>query len=102
MKIITLEEAIRHLEEASAVIWETDQRFLVYPSTTELSDSPDSEWMHLKASDDEGYDYAVYFIRQNNEQVRVEGSRMYLEDNEGDEICLTLLTPMQLEDKVRA
>ena len=96
MKTLTLAQAHRVLENCSAVIW-GDQQFLTYPGTTDLTGDADNQFLYLSGTDDGGQDYAVMFEEGNNQSVKVVGSFMFLTDNEGEEVQLTILCPEILD-----
>jgi hypothetical protein len=89
VKTITLDQAYKILENAAAVIW--DDNFLCYVSLSQLTDEPDNEWLRLHVTDDEGLEYSANFIQEGNETVRVEGSSMFLKDDNGDEVQVSVL-----------
>jgi hypothetical protein len=96
MKTITLKEAHDILSDCSAVI--LDGNALMYPDTADLEDDPTNEFLYLSYID-EGLDYNVKFVEENNQNVTIEGAFMTLTDNEGDKVILTILEPKQLLSK---
>jgi len=98
MKTIPLHKAFNWLVASSAVIW--DDNFLSYLSTSQLTDDPENEFLYLSATDEEGNEFSVKFKQGNNETVKVCGNSMFLVDDEGDTIQLTLLDPINVEDAV--
>lgn len=92
MKIITFKDAVHALNECSAVIW--NDNFLCYPEL--IDDEEEENFLHLFTSDEEGQDYEAFFPTKDNQEVKVDGSSMFLIDNEGDEVQLTLLVPANL------
>ena len=98
MKTITLDQAYRWLESCSAVIW--DDNFLCYPSLSQLvTDDPENEFLYLSITDEEG-ELSVKFKQGNNETIEVGGNSMFLIDDEGDTIQLTLLCPINVEKEI--
>ena len=92
MKTITTQEAYNLLSECAAII--SDDYALMYPSLQDIEE--DSEFLILSWDDgDEEYRYDFY--PRNNQTVNIEGSFMYLYDEIGTCIRLTLLAGMPLE-----
>lgn len=94
MKIITLKEAFDILEDCAGVI--TEDHVITYPNLDSLNGEGDNEWMRL-SWDSDGLEFDTSFIEEDNQNVRVVGSSMFLKDEEGDEFQLTILTPQNLE-----
>jgi hypothetical protein len=99
MKTITLKEAYNILEDASAII--IDDNVLVYPALTGLEGSDDNEFLYFKW-DDEGLGYELTFKEEDNREVKVVGSSMFLYDydaeTEEDHTQITILTTKELEN----
>jgi hypothetical protein len=99
MKTITLKEAYQILEDASAII--IDDNVLVYPALTGLEGSDDNEFLYIQWWDDEGLGYELTFKEEDNQEVRVVGSSMFLYDydaeTEEDHTQITILTTKELE-----
>ncbi len=95
MKTITLQKAHQILEDCSGVI--TEEHVITYPSLADLTGEDDNGWLYLSWTND-GQDYCVRCVEQNNREVKVSGLFMSLMDDEGDEIHLTTLVPQNLED----
>lgn len=91
---ITLEKAIDLLENADAVVINND--LLVYPSIDGINNDPENEFMFLSHSDPDGLIYSYKFKEGNNQEVNIVGHSMFLIDDEGDSIQLTLLQLMNL------
>lgn len=89
---ITLEQAYKLLQDCSAVI--ADDNALMYPSIWDLDDE---EFLFLHWDDDDGYEYYYTFLPKDNQEVEVHGCSMWLIEEHGEEVQLTLLTPMLLE-----
>jgi hypothetical protein len=95
MKKITLKEAYRILEDASAII--IDDSVLVYPSLSELQEDDTSEFMYLSWTD-EGCDYSARFEEWRNQEVEVVGSSMFLyAEGDSEHTQITILTTKELE-----
>lgn len=91
MKTLTLAEAWKLIDSCSAVIWDDDHRFVIYPDFVDLTGKPDDEWLFLGGEDDDGRAYSVKFTEGENANVRMDGADMFLTDTEGEEIKVTLL-----------
>jgi hypothetical protein len=93
---ITFEEAFHLLEESSAVIW--GDGFLCYAGLRdEEQDDPDKDvFLKLSAEDSVGRIYESVFCRDNNKEVSVIGTSMFLTNDDGEEEQLTLLFPQDL------
>lgn len=95
MKTITLNQAFNILQNCAAVVTETHN--VTYPNLDKLTGEEENEFMALSWEED-GLDYGVIFKEGNNQTVKVSGSSMFLEDNEGEEVQLTILVPQNLEN----
>jgi len=91
--IISFDKAYKILDNCSAVVW--GEHFLTYPGLhDEESDTPETDlFLELETVDSEGLEYKASFFRGANQQVRVEGSSMFLVNDDGDEEQLTILEP---------
>lgn len=98
MKTIDLVRAHKILEDCSGVI--TDEHVIIYPSLADLTGDDENEFLYLSWIN-EGADYYVKFNEGCNREVKVVHSSMFLIDDEGDEIQLTVLVPQDLEDDVK-
>ena len=98
MKKITLKEAFRILEDASAVIINDD--VVLYPSLWELRDDDTNEFLFFRW-DDGGLEYNLAFKEGDNQEVKLVGSSMFLYDTnsegEEDHTQITILTTKELE-----
>lgn len=92
--IVPFDAAFKLLSDCSAVI--IDDNALVYPS---LGDEED-EFLYLSYTNDEGLMFAYHFNKEDNKNVEVIGTSMFLKDTEGKTTQLTLLFPQNLEEKV--
>lgn len=93
MRTITLEDAFGILSDASAVIWDDD--YLSYPSLSDLKWEDKNEFLYLSG----GAEYTVdaTFKEENNRSVKVDGCRIFLTDDEGEEVQITVLGVVELE-----
>lgn len=96
MKKITLEEAFKILENASALV--VDDNALVYQSLYDLNGDDDNEFLFLSYTDKRRKDkWHLKFAEKDNREVEVCGCSMFLYDAEGDYTQLTILGPISLE-----
>jgi hypothetical protein len=86
---VSLKDAHSILTTCSAVIW--NDNFLCYPSVDDLSEDGNDEFMTLTSEDEEGLIYTASFIQNENERVRVAGSKLWLLDDTGEEVEITIL-----------
>jgi hypothetical protein len=93
-KKITLQEAYELIGNASAVI--IDDNALMYPSLWELTGEADNEWLYLGWDDEDGNEYAIKFIEEE-QGICFDGSIITMNDSEGDEVDIKLLIPMDLK-----
>lgn len=96
MKQITLNKAHEILTNCSAVVWQ--DYFVCRPGLAELTGDEDNQWCYLSSDDSNGFTYSAKFEESNNRTVKVEGSSMFLMDNEDEEVQITVLVPTKLED----
>jgi hypothetical protein len=99
MKTITLKEAYRILEDASAVIIDDD--VVLYPSLDPISGDELNEFLFFRW-DDGGLEYTLAFNEEDNQEVKLVGSSMFLYDTdsngEEDPTQITILTTKELEN----
>ena len=95
MKNISLLIACQLLADASAVVIEDDGSRVLYPSVDYLGDG-DNPFLYL-SWEDAGQDFWVECFERENAIVKVSGSSMFLIDEDGEELKLTLLSPWDLE-----
>jgi hypothetical protein len=88
MTRITLHEAADIISTCAALIIDN---VVTYPSMSNLEDKPDNEWLCLSWTDGDDRDFIVKFNEGENDEVMISGPYMYLIDNEGDEVQLTIL-----------
>ena len=94
---ISLKKAFGILDECAGTIIQNN--IIVYPSLDFVRDDPCNEFLYFHL-EDEGKTYHMKFVEGNNQEVTVEGSSMWLTDQEGDDIEITILqekvlTPIQ-------
>jgi hypothetical protein len=98
MKTITLKEAFRILEDASAVIINDD--VVLYPSLDMIEGSDENEFLFFRW-DDGGLEYTLKFCEGDNQEVKLVGSSMFLYDTDSngkeDYTQLTILITKELE-----
>jgi hypothetical protein len=99
MKKITLEEAYRILQNASAVI--IDDNALIYHSLYDLEGDDENEFLYLSWDDEDGCGFSLKFAEKDNREVTVSGCCMFLYDTdsegEDDHTQITILNPTNLE-----
>jgi hypothetical protein len=93
MKTISFAQAYKALEDCSAVIW--GDNFLTYPGLhDEESGTPETDlFLELCTVDDTGEEYKSMFYRGPNQQVQTEGCSMFLRDDNGEDVQVTILGP---------
>jgi hypothetical protein len=96
MKTIPLTKAQEILQNSAAIIVDND--VVIYGSGDDLNGDDENEFLYLSWSDDMGREYSVKFREGENRSVAVHNSSMFLIDNEGDEVQLTILQPQNLEN----
>ena len=95
MKTITLDEAIIILQNCSAVIIDYTVK---YPNLSfDESNNPEERFLDLSWVDDDYNNFEVNFYSQDNQTVTIVDSSMFLTDEEGDEVQLTILAPQKLD-----
>lgn len=95
MKTITLEEAYKLIESASAVI--VDDNVVTYPSLYELTGNPDDEWLFMKWEDEDSYHEFTLSFSENCGEIKFDGTNLWINDITGEENMITLLVPMKVE-----
>lgn len=95
MKTISLKEAYDILENSSAVV--IDDNALMYAGLHDLEDDDSNVFLTLSYTDDEGLIFEYNFAEGDNQEIKVLGSSMFLEDIDGEECQLTILCPQNLE-----
>lgn len=88
VRVITLEQAHRLLEECSAVSLEDSEPF--YPSMSDLTGEDDNLFAYL-GWENEGQDYSLQFTEGQNRLVTLVGNLITLTDHEGDDVNIYLL-----------
>jgi hypothetical protein len=99
MPKITLKKAVELLKECSGVI--VNQHYLlVIPSVDEVKNEPDNEFLRLGWEED-GQVFRLTFAEEENEEVSICGSSMFLIDSDaedGEETQIMLLNPWDIEE----
>lgn len=97
---LTFEQAYKLLEDCSAVVWE--DYFLTFPALRDEQDEdPGNDlFLQLESTDEHGRVFGADFFRGNNQEVKAEGSSLFLTDSNGEEVQISLLAPMTLETGV--
>mgnify|MGYP001581233777 CR=1 FL=1 len=93
MKTIPFAQVLKILEDCAAVIVDANQ--LLFPKVD--GDSPDGEFLQLDWFDDEGYEYALSFYEEDNQEVEIHNHVITLKNHEDAYIDLTILTPQNVE-----
>jgi hypothetical protein len=96
MKKITLHQAHILLQNASGIIISEVSEPLM-PYIADLEGSDENQFLYITWDDDEGQMYDVKFSEGDNQEVTISETSMFLIDNEGDEVQITLLIPQILE-----
>lgn len=98
MKTITLNEAYKILEDASAII--INDSVLTYAELADLKNDESNEFLYIEW-DEEGEGYNLKFCEGENKEVKVSGSSIFLydidADGEEDHTQITILTTKELE-----
>ena len=98
MKTITLQQAYKILTDCSGVIVEDN---IINPKLGDgmgggLEDDPNHLFMALDW-EESGLMFEQCFLEGQNQEVNVVGSSMFLINELGDEVQLTILSPLDLE-----
>jgi hypothetical protein len=96
MKTITLHQAHILLQNASGILI-SDTPDPLLPCYAELDGNDDNEFLYITWQNDDGEQYYLKFNEGMNTNIAISGSSMFLIDNEGDEVQITLLIPQILE-----
>ncbi len=98
---ISLDEAYDLLLECPAVM--IDDQYIIVPKINELKDLDDNIFMSFHWTI-KGLEFELHFKEGDNLEIAVEGSSMYLLDNNSEDeldfTIITLLCPKNLEEKV--
>jgi hypothetical protein len=98
MKTIPLEEAYKILENASAII--IDDSKLTYPWLSELKGEGSNLFLDF-TYEEEGLVYDLMFVEDDNQEVKVSGSSIFLreleQEDEDPRTKITILTTKELE-----
>ena len=92
MRTITLKAAFEVLENCSAVIIEDG--IVSYPGLSDLEGKDENEFLYFSWTDEDGLEFNLKFREGENQMVEVWKSTMYLMDDEGDRVELTILVPI--------
>ena len=95
---ITLPQAIKLLEECSAVIID-DNNTVLYPGLADLTGDADHLFLYFNWTDDEGQDFRLTFAEGANREPTLVGSSLFLTDADGEAAQITLLSPMHTEEQ---
>lgn len=91
-KYITLAAAHSILENCIAVMW--DDRAVSLPTVYDLEDEDSNGiFLMLESGEDDGSIVQAIFIQNENSRIRVEGDSMFLMDDTGEEVKITILNP---------
>lgn len=87
MKSISLQEAHALIENAAAVI--CDDNAVVFPIVNPLTGDLAENWLEIKW-EEEGMDYE-FFVTEAPQEIKFDGTNVYLKDNTGEDTTITLL-----------
>jgi hypothetical protein len=101
MKTITLAKAHEILSNADHIIL-TDQGEVVNGrwGFAELTGDPENEWFAFFWEDLDGNEYVAKFSEDGNETVKVDGDKIYLNDDMGDDCTFQVLYVQDIENMV--
>lgn len=96
MTLITLDQAINLLEDASAIVLvdEPGTPTIVYPSVN--TNGKTEEFLSLTWGDEDGYEYSLKFNGSVNATVQIEDNCLLLIDSEGERSKIQILMPMDI------
>lgn len=96
---MTFNQAYNLLDKTTAVMW-TEEGLLTYPILySEGDENVEGDlFLILNAADENGYEYQSDFYRKDNQNPRIEGNKLILVDEAKEEVEISLLTMMKLED----
>jgi hypothetical protein len=91
-KYISLAAAHSILENCIAVLW--DDRAVSLPAVSDLDDGDSNDsFLTLESAEDDGSIVEARFVQNENARVRVDGDSMFLMDDTGEEVKITILNP---------
>jgi hypothetical protein len=96
MKKINLHQAHILLQNASGILID-EVADPIMPCMADLDGNDENQFLYISWDDDEGMMYDVKFAEGENREVTISGCSMFLIDNEGEEVQITLLIPQILE-----
>jgi hypothetical protein len=96
MKKITLHQAHILLQNASGILI-SDTPDPLLPCYAELDGNNDNEFLYITWQNDDAEEYYLKFTEGANREIVISGTSMFLIDNEGEEVQITLLVPQILE-----
>lgn len=94
MMTIPLSQAVDILQCASAVI--IDDEAVTFPSIDSLTGDADHEFLFIRWSNDDGYEFSERFTEGVNANIIVEGSQLCIRDDEGELVKITILVPADI------
>lgn len=101
MKKISLEKAMELLQDSAGVMFVDEDENSIYPvlDFADLNGEDENEFI-FASWNKPGHteDYVAKFVEENNREVEIDGSNMFLEDSEGDVMQFTVLQPKNLEE----
>lgn len=99
MKGIPLAEAFKLLKSCSGVLFDSpmDGKVLISPDFDELKGIPDNEFVAFFWTNSNGEDLRVVCHEETKATVQVQGTSMFLKDEDGEDFEVTLVQPMVLE-----
>jgi len=63
-----------------------------------LTGESDNQFGYISGVDGEGQEYSAQFQEGENQEVKIVGSSMFLIDDEGEEVQLSILEPAKLTE----
>ena len=91
----TLEMGAEIIKQASAVIVDSDDGGVVFPSLYDLNGEDDNEFCYM-GWESGGVDYYLKFAEGENREISLAGCSMFMTDHEGDEVQITPLFEKEL------
>jgi hypothetical protein len=90
MKNITIDEALKLIQDCSACIIEDN--VLVYPCWDDLNS--DEDWWLEFLWEDDNNSFSIIFMKDCGE-IQFDGTNLFIKDEDGDVNMITLLVPMK-------
>lgn len=98
MRTISFDTLCRILDDCCAVIW-GDEQMLTYPSFQYPEDDGGGrDFLHLEGDDGDYHEFEADFYKEDNETVKVQGNRFFLNDCKGNEVEIRPLFSKDLSD----